>query len=280
MVENGRDHYGQKPYRIGIVTNQPDAVFQQAVIGGVKASASAQPYAVSVLRYDNDSPASLEELGKFDGLVVLANVLPDTIIQTLYEQGMPISLVSHHTAHDQRKHPDVPAVVLNNADGIAALVKHLVITCGRRDLVFIRGLMAQNDSQEREMAFRQELIRYQIDLPESAYLEGNFSAKTAAQSLRSYLDSGEKVTGVVASDYVMAISAATVLRESGYAVPEAVSVVGFGDNPEAERADLTTVAANITELGACAARQLISQINGVKISGTTVLGLRLIVRNT
>jgi LacI family transcriptional regulator len=265
----------RKP-QLGIITNHPNAVFQRAVIEGVKAVADQQNYEVLVQRYSQTSPSDLNELSHLDGLVILANVLPDAVIQSLYTQGQPISLVSHHMTH----HVDLPAVVLNNAAGMAELVRHLVVNCQRRNLVFIRGLMNQNDAQEREMAFRQELIRYQIDIPESAYLQGDFSAATAAQSLRAYLASGGKVDGVVAADYVMAITAAAVLRESGCLIPQQVSVVGFGDNPEAEQAGLTTVAANITELGACAARQLISQINGTRISGTTILGVRLIVRET
>ena len=72
---------------------------------------------------------------------------------------------------------------------------------------------------------------------------------------------GVEFDSIVACDYVMAIAVLEVLRSSGIAVPGAVSVVGFGDNPQAEAAGLTTVAASITELGACAARQLLSQLN-------------------
>jgi DNA-binding LacI/PurR family transcriptional regulator len=91
---------------------------------------------------------------------------------------------------------------------------------------------------------------------------------------------GERFDGVVVSDYVMAIAAVKTLRAAGITVPGDVSVVGFGDAPEAEAAGLTTVAAAITELGACAARQLIAQINGLRISGMTTLSVRLAIRET
>jgi DNA-binding LacI/PurR family transcriptional regulator len=57
-------------------------------------------------------------------------------------------------------------------------------------------------------------------------------------------------------------------------------VVGFGDAPEAEAAGLTVVAADVIEQGRRTARQLISQIEGQRISGVTVLQVRLIVRDT
>ena len=59
-----------------------------------------------------------------------------------------------------------------------------------------------------------------------------------------------------------------------------MSVVGFGDAPEAETAGLTTVAADIVEQGRRAARQLISQQQGTRITGVTVLSVRLMIRET
>jgi DNA-binding LacI/PurR family transcriptional regulator len=59
-----------------------------------------------------------------------------------------------------------------------------------------------------------------------------------------------------------------------------VAVVGFGDGPEAAQAGLTTVAADITELGRRAARQLIGQIEGLRIRGLTLLSTELIERES
>ncbi|MEP7289110.1 MAG: substrate-binding domain-containing protein [Chloroflexota bacterium] len=84
----------------------------------------------------------------------------------------------------------------------------------------------------------------------------------------------------MASDYLMAISAVETLRAAGIRVPADVSVAGFGDAPEAESFGLSTVAASVTELGACAARQLIAQIKGLRISGITLLSVRLVIRQT
>jgi len=57
-------------------------------------------------------------------------------------------------------------------------------------------------------------------------------------------------------------------------------VVGFGDGAEAQAAGLTTVAADVIELGRRAARQIIGQLNGLKIAGQTIFSTQLIVRKT
>ncbi len=71
-----------------------------------------------------------------------------------------------------------------------------------------------------------------------------------------------------------------VIRASGRRIPLDVAVVGFGDAPEAAQAGLTTVAADVSELGRRAARQLIGQIAGLRIRGLTLLSTALIERES
>jgi DNA-binding LacI/PurR family transcriptional regulator len=78
----------------------------------------------------------------------------------------------------------------------------------------------------------------------------------------------------------MADAAMNVIKASGRRIPEDVAVVGFGDAPEAAQAGLTTVAADVTELGRRGARQLIGQIEGLRIRGLTLLSTELIERET
>ncbi len=78
---------------------------------------------------------------------------------------------------------------------------------------------------------------------------------------------------------MMALGVIARLRQQ-QRVPQDVSVVGFGDGPEARAAKLTTVAADVEELGRRAAKQVVHQMKGGKISGVTTLSVRLIERNT
>jgi LacI family transcriptional regulator, galactose operon repressor len=264
--------------KLGVITNNQHEVFQQAVIAGIGQVAAQHGYTVVVdsCAEDPEHPKGITlDPRDVAGILVIANVAPDPFLRTIYQMGKPLSLVSHQA-------PDmpIPSVMSNNDQGIVELVKHLVTRCQRQDLVFIRGLMDQNDGRQREIVFRQELMRYNLRVPETHFLRGDFSPAVAAESVQALLKSGDHFDAIVAADYVMGIAALDVLRAAGIEVPQAVSVVGFGDAPEAEAAGLTTVAASVNDLGACAARQLISQIKGVRISGVTILSVQLIVRET
>ena len=264
--------------QMGIITNNITGVFQRDVISGIEQVASAQGYAVKLfISADNPqySTTMLSDFHALDGLLIIANAAQDDVLRALHQYHKPISLVSHQVAGTS-----IPMVMTNNVQGIAELVHHLVVRCSRRKLVFIRGLMDQNDGREREIAFRQELIRYDVQIPELHFLRGDFDPETASASVRALLDSGSEFDGIIACDYLMGAAAVNTLRAVGVRVPEDVSVVGYGDAPEAEAAGLTTVAANIVDLGACAARQLISQIRGLRISGVTVLSVGLVTRDT
>jgi LacI family transcriptional regulator len=158
------------------------------------------------------------------------------------------------------------------------LVRHLIADRSRRQFVYVRGQPEQQDSIERERAFDDELMRW--NLPDAYRLRGDFDSDIASASLAALLATGAEFDALVAADYLMAVAALDVLRLAGRRVPEDVSVAGFGDGEAAQAAGLTTVAANVVEQARRAARQLIGQIHGLHIRGLTVLSTELVLRAT
>ncbi len=209
------------------------------------------------------------------GVLSIADATPVPLLRDMLDAGIPLSLVSHYVPE-----LPVPAVVADNAAGMVALVEHTVNVCNRRQLVYISGVAGQRDSEEREAAFQRELLRYNLTVPPTHMLRGEFEPEIAAESLRNLIDSAATFDAVIAADYLMGVAALNTLRAAGFAVPQEVAVVGFGDAPEAEQAGLTTVSADVVEQGRRAARQLFSQIEGLHISGLTVLSVALIIRDT
>jgi LacI family transcriptional regulator len=257
---------------IGIITNSPTDVFQRNVIAGAVAVAAQNGDDVRIITAGDHR---LPELNGLGGLLVIANVLADDLLASLYQSGLPISLVSHHVAD-----LPIPAVAPNNVQGIAILVEHLVVDCHRSRIVFIQGDMNQSDGIQRDTAFRQEIMRYNLDIPPEFFLRGDFVPGVGAASVAQFVAQRRDFDAVLGSDYLMALGAVDALTAAGLRVPEDVSVVGFGDAPEAEMGGLTTVAADVVDLGRRAARQLIGQMRGMKIRGQTLLSAELCERNT
>ncbi|MEP7293942.1 MAG: substrate-binding domain-containing protein, partial [Chloroflexota bacterium] len=261
---------------IHIFTNFPSAVFQRDVIVGAREVFDRRGYRVAVVEI-HTPPARIDDIPfeqrRTAGGLVITGVLPDAVLEEFYERAIPLSLVSH-----QLPGGHIPGVMPNNRQGIAMLMEHLVVTHGRRKPVFIRGYTTQTDGIQRYLAFQNEVMRYNLNVPEDYYLRGEFTPEVAAESMQQFLDSDPDFDAVVASDYLMARAAMEAIKASGRRIPEDVAVVGFGDAPEAAQAGLTTVAADVTELGRRAARQLIGQTEGLRIRGLTLLSTELIER--
>ena len=260
-----------------VITNYADAIFQQNVIAGASDVANRHGYDVIVeSREENASNSSfLASLELVDAVLVIANVLSDEELRDIHQFGLPVTLVSHIVPE-----VSVPAVVSDNKRGIAQLVNHLVNDCGRSQIAFIQGDMEQRDGIKRDQAFRNELVRHDLNVNDAYFLKGNFEPRLAAQSVRLFLERNVDFDALLASDYLMAVNAITELQEVGLRVPEDICVVGFGDGYEAEKAGLTVVAADIVEVGRRGARQLIGQIEGLHIQGLTILSTTLIERNS
>ena len=263
---------------IGVITNTQHDVFQRRVIMGIEEIAHARGYAVLVDAYADNPPPHQQitlDYHAVAGVLSIANATPTDLLRRMCQEGVPISLVSHYVPE-----LPIPAVITDNAAGMEALVRHVVVECQRQRLVYIRGLAGQLDSAERETAFYHAMMRHNLAVPKAHLLRGDFNPKTAKAALQTLLAQGTDFDAVIAADYLMGIAAVETLRAAGLHVPEDVAVVGFGDGPEAEEAGLTTVAADVVEQGRRAARQLISQIEGLRITGTTVLSVHLVVRQT
>ncbi|MFZ4814482.1 MAG: LacI family DNA-binding transcriptional regulator [Phototrophicaceae bacterium] len=259
---------------IRILTHDPDATFQRRVIAGVKSA--AHPRGMSVQVETPPSSALFAALSdQPEGLLVIANAVSSAILRHINEQGRAVTLVSHRV-----QGLAIPSVMFNNAQGMGLLVRHLLHDCGRRQLVFVRGIAEQIDAIQREAAFRNEIMRHGINPDSLRYLSGEFSPAVAAESVMMLLRERVSFDAVIAADYLMANAITDVLRGQGIAVPEQVAVVGFGDTPEATDANLTTVKANVEALGYHAGLQLISQVNGARIGGVTSLAVQLLVRGS
>jgi DNA-binding LacI/PurR family transcriptional regulator len=263
---------------LGVITNFQRGVFQRAVIQGIQQVADLHSFDVVVDSIaDEDRPPRPVSLNieSLAGLVVISNAIPDEQIRAYQASGVPLSLISH-----QIPGTTIPAVVTDNGQGMARLMRHLVEECDRRRIVFIRGLPDQTDGHEREVGFQREVMRYMLDLPDEFILSGDFSPETAARAMQKFIAQRRDFDAVLASDYLMGIAALDVLLAAGFDVPGSVCVSGYGDGDESEERGLTTVAADVVEQGRRGARQLMGQMRGLTMRGVTVLSTHLLPRQT
>lgn len=263
---------------IGVITNNQHEVFQQAVIRGVEEAAATRGYRVVIDSIAEDParprPIALD-LQAMTGILVIANIMLDEHLRELHEAGRPMTLISHQVAG-----LPIPAVITDNQRGMGLLTRTLIEQCGCRRLVYIRGDMRQIDAVERDQAVERELMRAHLRIDPALVLEGQFEPALSGRLMAELLTRRRDFDGVLAADYQMALAALRALQHAGLRVPEQVQVAGFGDGIEAAEAGLTTVAADVVEQGRRGVRQLIGQMEGLRMRGVTVLNTSIIARAT
>lgn len=212
-----------------------------------------------------------------DGLIVFANSLSEEELIRFHSRRFPLVLL-HQTPPVGL---DIPAVTVENKEGAYQAVSHL-ISCGHRRIAFLAGPEGNDDSNWRELGYREALATHGIQFEPALIGLGGFSGAMAETAVANWLLDGINPDAIFAADDNSAQGAMFAIQQAGLHVPEDVAVVGFDDVNFARymTPPLTTVRAPIKEAGRRAAQQLIRLIGGGTADLLTILPTELIVRDS
>lgn len=144
----------------------------------------------------------------------------------------------------------------------------------------IAGPASWPEARERAAGWREALTDAGRAVPSP--LPGDWSAESGYAAGRR-LAADPSVTAIFCANDQMAIGLLRALHEAGRPVPQAVSVVGFDDLPEAPylQPPLTTVRQDFAELGRHSMNLLLAQISaGLRQTGQHRSAPSLVVRNS
>ncbi|KPI19826.1 transcriptional regulator, LacI family [Actinobacteria bacterium OK074] len=131
-------------------------------------------------------------------------------------------------------------VGIDDAAGFGGLVD-LLVSHGRRRLVFVGSEFTNSSARDRAAAFDNSLARHGLR-PAAPALLGRFDVAWGLAAAQSLVQGGE-FDGVVCGDDLIALGVMRGLIRAGVRVPEDVAVTGFDDIAFAEISDppLTTM---------------------------------------
>ena len=230
------------------------------VLHGVATVCEQRELGMSLVPRIPDHDAALVRTALVDGFVVYCMGDSDPRLDAIVERRLPYALIDHA--------PDTADLTVNIDDRAAAraTVEHL-IALGHRRFGIVRGW--DNPSQEpaelhyhvdreRMRGWGEGLAAAGIEWDDVVFASApDFDMETGRIAGGHLLDRANRPTAIVCVSDLLALGVMQAADDRGVPVPQALSVTGFDDVPEAARAGLTSVRQPHAEKGAAALRLLL-----------------------
>lgn len=201
-----------------------------------------------------------------DGALVYSCNTHSTAIDWLTRRKLPLVFV------DQVPAPGLASINIDDRAGARAAAQHLVDLGHRRiDIVTANpgvepGVIADPVASAGSHVSKQRILGW-LDALHNAGIEPTVvqesrSDKGGSDAARLLLDSADPPTAILCFSDVLAFGVVQTAQSMGLAVPQQLSVVGFDDNPLAQRMrpSLTTVRQDVAAKGRAAAAALTAAI--------------------
>jgi LacI family transcriptional regulator len=239
---------------IGLVVPDLENPFFASVTKGVQSRAHSTGYAVIISDSDED-PSQEAELvrdlaTRVDGIVLCSPRAPDSVI---LEMARECTLVLVN-----RRCGDVPAVLIDNLNGIRQAMVHLR-ALGHRTIAWVGGPSTSWSNKERLSALR----AFTDQDPEINLIDlGSFQPYASGGIAAADLVIASGATAVLAYNDLVAFGLLERFRQRGISVPQDISVVGLDNIPMSELTTpaLTSVGIPLVNCGRASCDMLLSLV--------------------
>jgi LacI family transcriptional regulator len=234
------------------------------ILRGIEDRLDQAGYTSLIVNTDNDSERERIYLDtmrarQVDGFISATARLDRELLVELAEAGTPLVLVNRSLEDGS-----VPAVTIDDSQGIALAVEH-VVALGHERIAHVAGPQNLSTGHRRHRGFVEAMHAAGLEArPEYVRFGALFTDEEGARACEELLDAVPEVTAIVAGNDLMAIGCYDALERRGLSCPDDVSVVGFNDMPFVDRLrpPLTSVRIPKREIGQVAADLLLEQLGG------------------
>ena len=261
---------------IGLVLSRIGGDYFAPLLRGIEAETSAAGMNLLISTGRPPGGASVAEHNT-DGLLGFADSLDDGEIRQLWRREHPLVLL-HRTPPEDLP---IPCVTVENKAGSRQLVDHLIEAHQATRIAFLRGPAGHEDSNWRELGYRESLVAHGLEPDPALVGDGNFSASVAEEQVATWLLEGRAMDAIFAGDDAAAVGALQAVAAAGQ--EGRIGVVGFDDVSMAQHFSprLTTVSAPTEQVGREAVRALLRLLVGeAAATPLTLLPTRLVIRQS
>ncbi|MGO1412677.1 MAG: LacI family DNA-binding transcriptional regulator [Microbacterium sp.] len=193
------------------------------------------------------------------GIIGITLSEPDALIEAAAAAGLPFIMVD---PVDTRHH-DMISVGSSNWAGARAATEHL-IGLGHRRIAWVGGPEASTAARDRFYGFQAACNKEGIGADDAMVSSGWFTVASGRERALELLDAAEPPTAIMAADDELAVGVLRAAHERSVRVPEALSVTGFDDTPQAQwtTPELSTVHQHLDDMGRVAVQTVLAMADG------------------
>ncbi|MEP1445242.1 MAG: LacI family DNA-binding transcriptional regulator [Paraglaciecola sp.] len=273
-----------RSYLLGLIYDNPDAMYIDQVQRGVLKICSAKGYELVVHPCTYKNSDFIEDCSHFvkrsniDGVIILPPVSESKeLANSLREQKIKYVRMASVDLDDYAN-----MVVSDDRAALCDLARYLV-SLGHSNFAVISGPKHFYSSTERLEGFCQTLDLLGVDIPDERIIEGENSYESGIECARQLLQIKPRPQVIFANNDEMAAGVLKVAHEMGISVPEQLSIAGFDDNLLAARVipSLTTIQRPVSDMAILAAKKIIARIEGAELTEENYLVKpRLMIRES
>lgn len=231
----------------GGVEPHPTNLYLDEVLRGAELEAWRKGFVllVGVGRGENAAETVRDMAGRVDGMLMLAQGIPDAELIMLAER-VPVVILAGDASEESLDH-----VAVSNAEGMRALTDHLVRQRDVRAITYIAGPADSPDAAARWAGLTAALAELGRDSDEVTVLRGAFTRGSGYEHGRAIVAGDSLPDAVVCGNDQMALGVLDAFAEIGISVPGDVIVTGFDgiESASASKPRLTTVRQRMHDVG-------------------------------
>lgn len=192
-----------------------------------------------------------------DGLIIHSKAISDDDLIALFQMGPPVILINRCIPGWEHR-----CVYLDNEYGAYLATRHL-ISKGHKRLAHISTNIAIEDGADRLKGFKRAIAEAGLEFIENAVVKAFPDENGGHHAMSEIVSRKLGISAVFSYNDAMAAGAMAMLQDSGFQIPEEISIVGFDDVILARvvKPHLTTIRYPINEMGSLAAQRILHELN-------------------
>lgn len=237
-----------------------DTPFFSQVTEGITQECSRQNYALNISYFyeSQDIDAQMDTIRAIDcaGILLMATEMDQKDFALFQNFRVPVIVLDCY--YDEL---EFDCVLINNIQGAFNATNYL-IDAGHKNVGYLRSNIIISNFTERADGYYKALRKHGIDTSHPYVHCIAPTSEEGYSDMMSILASGPQLADAYFADNdIIAAAAMKAFRDSGYQMPQDISIIGFDDMPLCDMMvpSLTTMKVRKKELGATAVQRLIER---------------------